>query len=190
MKKILFTLLGAVLIGSAANSQFNNDDYGIYLRGTNYHMQSKNANTAAGTGIEISSSNGFGIFTLVNEGNNVYKIKMGDNLFLSLKYQTEVSAGSINQSDGSASGFKVVQDLEYSTPTKPVTQTTTPRPDLQRWKITKGPGEANTYFIRSVAFPDKELVAGNNTNAATVKISTVSTGNKHRRWVIKQEQID
>ena len=61
MKKILFTLLGAVLIGSAANSQFNNDDYGIYLRGTNYHMQSKNANTAAGTGIEISSSNGFGI---------------------------------------------------------------------------------------------------------------------------------
>ena len=39
MKKILFTLLGAVLIGSAANSQFNNDDYGIYLRGTNYHMQ-------------------------------------------------------------------------------------------------------------------------------------------------------
>ena len=115
---------------------------------------------------------------------------MGDNLFLSLKYQTEVSAGSINQSDGSASGFKVVQDLEYSTPTKPVTQTTTPRPDLQRWKITKVPGEANTYFIRSVAFPDKELVAGNNTNAATVKISTVSTGNKHRRWVIKQEQID
>lgn len=80
---------------------------------------------------------------------------MGDNLFLSLKYQTEVSAGSINQSDGSASGFKVVQDLEYSTPTKPVTQTTTPRPDLQRWKITKVPGEANTYFIRSVAFPDK-----------------------------------
>lgn len=66
-----------MLIGSAANSQFNNDDYGIYLRGTNYHMQSKNANTAAGTGIEISSSNGFGIFTLVNEGNNVYKIKMG-----------------------------------------------------------------------------------------------------------------
>ena len=59
MKKILFTLLGAVLIGRAANSQFNNDDYGIYLRGTNYHMQSKNANTAAGTGIEISSSNGF-----------------------------------------------------------------------------------------------------------------------------------
>ena len=190
MKKFLFPLLGAMLIGIVAKPQFTNDDYGIYLKGTNYHMQSRNAITTAGTGIEISNSNGFGIFNFINEGNNVYKIKMGDNQFLSLKYQTEVSTSGMHQSDGSASGFKVVQDIAYSTPIKPVTQSTTLRPDLQRWKITKVPGEANTFFIRSVAFPDKELVASNNTNTATIKIMPVSTGNKHRKWVIKQEQID
>ena len=76
MKKILFILLGAVLIESEANSHFIKDDSGIYTGGLNYHMQRQKKKTAPGTAMELSSPHDLALFTYVNEGNNVYKIKM------------------------------------------------------------------------------------------------------------------
>lgn len=119
-------------------------------------------------------------FKLVDADNGNFFILSKDNLFLSLRFDTQISVGSSPTATGSR---VLVHDNKYTQ--KPACEITDIAncPKHQIWKIKPVANESQTFTIESVAFNNMTLQPLSNASGVSVSLRN-STSEENSKWFI------
>lgn len=140
----------------------------------------KDAATTAGASVRQENFNESESqkFTFVNN-NTIYQIKTKSNLTLSLKYQPVAAVA--HAAPGLGGSRILVQDKLYTNSINCSMSAIANCPDDQKWKLVDIGN--NTYFIESVAFPNKVLQPLNDDNGAGLILAEKSNSDM-QEWII------
>ncbi len=185
LQVLSFCLALLIVIAAPAQVLTNGTLYQIKCKGSQRVLDVRGGSDAPGTQVWQYDRNLTTAqrFTFGDGGNGSYMIFTKANLLVSIKVNLMVSEANVNNNSNS-SGIGLVQDKPYVAGRLTAVAVNAPDPNRQKWKLIPA-GDNFTFFIQSVAYPDKVLQPFNNDAQASLVLAP-NTGADIQKWIINE----